>query len=127
MTKTEKALAARTLYWRMVGDRPPNGSTPSPESLAAWEAVVGMLTDPDVADGTETVTIDPDGISVDGVHVPGAIDDDSVYVKPYTGGIDLFGVTLTIMAGKVNLIGGVKQDQFVGRHGHKVRPRRPNE
>lgn len=114
-SKTDKALAARTLYWSMVGEPPTNGTDPSPESLRAWEAVVGMLTDPDSYDATETVTITPAGIHVGDVEVPGMIDADSVYVKSYGDGADIFGVTLTIMAGAVELNGGVTRSPFVGR------------
>lgn len=125
-SKTDKALAARTLYWAMMGEAPTHGTDPSPESLRAWEAVVGMLTDPDSYDATETVTITPAGIRVGDVEVPGMIDADSVYVKSYGDGVDIFGVTLTIMAGAVELNDGVRKSPFVSANstflGNKVTP-----
>lgn len=129
-SKTDKALAARTLYWSMVGEPPTNGTNPSPESLRAWEAVVGLLTDPDSYDATETVTITPAGIWVGDVEVPGMIDADSVYVKPYDNSVDMFRVTLTIMAGAVELHDGVRKLRFVSVDstvlGNKVTPRKPD-
>lgn len=56
-------------------------------------------------DATETVKITPDGIFVNGAQVPGCIDADSVYVKREPSVVDpsLYRVTLTIMAGRVDL------------------------
>lgn len=115
-SKTDKALAARTLYWAVLGNHVDLGTAePSTATLEAWEAVVGLLTDPDSYDATETVTITPAGIWVGDVEVPGMIDADSVYAKPYPEGTDIVGVTLTIMAGAVELNGGVTRSPFVGR------------